>query len=82
MNQKVKVFKKDIQSEVPLVWIAEHVEKISTVMQSLQQTRVTDKLIIALVHDQTKIGKTEIEAVLKSLSNLDKTYLKPKKENN
>lgn len=71
-----RIYRKDINSEVPYTWIAESVEKIAKTMAELRATRCTDKLIIALIHDHTKVGKTEIEQVLKSLATLDKVYLK------
>lgn len=78
MKTPVKVFSKEIQSEVPMTWIAESVEKIAASMEQLKQSRVTTKLLVALLHDKTQLSKSAIEEVLTALSNLEDTYLKPK----
>ena len=59
--------------------VAQSIERISESIRRLEASRLTAKLIVALVHDNTKISKREIQVVIESLRNLDKTYLKPKK---
>lgn len=56
------------------------IEKISESIKKFRSTRATDRLVVALIADQTRMTKKEIQKVIDSLADLEKNYLKPKKE--
>lgn len=77
MKNTVKIFSKEIQSEVPMTWVAESIEAIAKSLRVIEQTRATEKLIVALVHDHCGVKKSDVQTVIKALMNLDYVYLKP-----
>jgi hypothetical protein len=70
-NEKVKV--KPVEKEV----LAEAIVAISGSLQSLLSSGLTQEAIIVLVHDDSKVGKPTIRAVLSSLRGLKQRYCKP-----
>jgi uncharacterized protein involved in propanediol utilization len=52
--------------------------KISEAMQQMNSTRLTQKAIVALIHDRSRIPKATIESVLSNLEDLEKVWLKKK----
>jgi hypothetical protein len=45
-------------------------------MQAMQRTRLSDDAILVLIQANTGLPKGTIKAVLKSLNNLERTWLK------
>lgn len=62
--------------ETPEVILANCIAHISRSIRALRAGRLTDRAIVTLVHDDTKVSKRTIEAVLNSLDHLEQTYLK------
>lgn len=71
----VKVIQNDekpIEREV----LAEAIVRIGDAMKRLNASGLNRRAIIALINDDTKMGKGTIECVLDSLSTLSSTYCK------
>lgn len=58
--------------------LADSIQAIATTMRSLFQSRLSKKAIVALLHAQSKISKTDIEIILGNLENFDSIWLKKK----
>jgi len=56
--------------------LATAITEISAAVKSLEKSGLNRKGVIALINDDTKLGKGIIETVLLSLGNLAKTYTK------
>lgn len=54
--------------------------EVAESMKRLGQTRLKKKLIITLIADDTRMGKTQVETVLNSLESIEETWLKPKEK--
>lgn len=67
---------KRIGSEI----IADAIVEISAMMRRIQQTRLSRKALVALIHDHSKISKKTIEIVLNNLTNLEVLWLTPAKK--
>jgi hypothetical protein len=65
------------KEEVPVEVIATSIVQISDAMKAINNTRLTRKAVVALIHDHSKLPKKTIEIVLNNLSELEKTWLKP-----
>lgn len=61
-----------------IVAIEDAVLVVSRAMQRIAQSRVSKKMLVALIHDESRLPKGQIELVLNNLSQLEKTWLKPK----
>jgi hypothetical protein len=70
---KIKVVQ-DPEKEIPKEILAKAIVRISESFAELKKSGVNEKGIIALIHDDTKISKTEIRLMLNSLSTLSTTY--------
>jgi hypothetical protein len=66
----------DEESPVEKDVLATAIVQISTAMKKLSKSGINRKGIVALVNDDTKLGKGLIETVLISLENLAKNYAK------
>lgn len=75
--KKVKVIQNP-EKEIPVGVMAESIVKISDAMKQIANSRATRKMIVALIHDSSKLGKTQIEVVLNNLDHLESTWLKKK----
>lgn len=67
-----KVAEKPVTKEV----LATAIIQISDAVRKLDKSGLNQKAIVALVNDDTKLGKGIIETVLLSLRDLAKTYTK------
>lgn len=61
--------------------LADAIVKISDAAKSLEKSGLNKRGIIALIADDTKLGKGTINTVLNSLEDLAKNYSKPKGTN-
>lgn len=55
--------KQDPKKEIPFEVMAESISAIAKSLRSIDQTRATRKLIVALIHDTSRIPKGTIEIV-------------------
>lgn len=78
MKKIIKVVQ-DEENIVPFEVMEESIVRISESLKKLSKTRVTNKLIVALIQDDCKLGKGIIETVILSMEQLEKNYLKAKK---
>jgi hypothetical protein len=69
---------KDAENEVPFEIMEQTLVKIGDSMRKIDKTRVSRKLIVTLIQDDTKLRKGTIETVLNSFQNLENKYLKKK----
>lgn len=69
----------DPEKPVPFEVMASSIEQIGSALHKIEETRVSKKLVLALVKDHTGLSKAIIEKVLNSYEELEKTYLKPRK---
>jgi hypothetical protein len=85
--KKVEV-KQDEKIEIPIQVIATSIKAISEGIKILRSGPLNDKALILLIQNaapnvggpykQSKIGTTEIRAVLEGMESLEATYLKKK----
>lgn len=74
---KVKVVQSlDDQDNVPLEIIAQSIKAISDSVKKMRQLSLNNKAIILLLHDSSKVSKTQIHNVLMAMENLEDEYLK------
>lgn len=73
----ISVVKNPVQPE-PVEVIAESIIAISQAMKTICASRLSRKALVALIHDQSRIGKRDIEIVLNNLECLERDWLKPK----
>lgn len=56
--------------------IADAILEISAAVKRLNQSRLTRKAVVALIHDYSKVNKGLIEVVLNNLDALEERWLK------
>lgn len=78
LKQKVQIVDRETGTE-PLALFVQDIEALSASFKRLEGTRLSRKLLVALIKDDTGVTKEMINKVLDSLTELEKTYLKPKK---
>lgn len=66
--------------EVPAEILATAIVQIAEAMRVINATRLTRKVIVALIHDRSKLPKKTIEIVLNNLDDLETEWLKPVKK--
>lgn len=82
------VLKQPAENPVPTEVLATSIEAISKGIAKLRETRLNDKALVLLIqHACPNVGyparhpsTKEVRAVLEGIESLEKTYLKPKKE--
>lgn len=77
--KKVDVKQQEGAPEVPAVIIAQSVKKIAEAAEKMRQSGLNRRAIVALIQDECKLGKREIELVLNCLEELGNLYLTKKK---
>lgn len=67
-----------VQSDppVPAQVIVDSIVEIAKAMKTLNDTRLKKRTIITLIHSSTGVTRRDIEAVLESLDQLEKEWLK------
>lgn len=73
---KVKIEQSNPKKPVSAVVLTEAILDIGQAMKKLSSTRLSREAIVALIHDKTKVGKSEIKIVLDHLENLEDHWLK------
>ena len=66
----------DSEKEIPAEIIASSIVEISKGMKKLNETRLTRRAIVTLIHENSKISRSAIEIVLNNLESLEQTWLK------
>lgn len=56
--------------------IAQQLQDVSRGIKKLREGRLNERALVALLHDSTRMAKSDIERILDGLENLEKTYLK------
>ncbi len=77
-KEKIEVIK-DAENPILFEVLEQSIVSISRTLKKLDETRITEKLILALVKDDTGLSKNTVFIVLHSLRDLEKKYLKAKK---
>lgn len=69
---------KIIQTEDPVAAeiIADSIVQIAEAVRVMENTRLTRRAIVALIHEHSKVSKGQIELVLNNLSSLESIWLK------
>lgn len=75
MKIPIKVIQPEI-NPVPVEVLAASIKQIAASMKSIESTRMNRRCLIALIHDNSRVGKREIEIVLNNLCELERTWLK------
>jgi len=75
--RKLKV-EKNPEDNIPFEVMERSLVQISESMSKINKTRISKKMIVALIQDDTKLGKGIIETVLNSFETLEAQYLKKK----
>lgn len=70
------VVKQSEEEEVPIEILASSIVAIAKAMKKISESRLTQKTIITLLHDHTKVSKREIGYILNSLDALEEIFLK------
>lgn len=78
MAKKKLVVEKNPEDIIPFVVMERSIVAIGESMARINKTRVTRRMIVALIWDDCKIGKGIIETVLDSFEQLEARYLKKK----
>lgn len=60
--------------------LATAVKELAQGVKKLRASPLNDRAIILLLHDATGISKRDIQTMLDSMENLERTYLKPSKK--
>lgn len=76
-KQEVRVIQ-DETNPIPAELIAESIVAIGNAMRKINETRLTRRAIITLIHEDSKIGRRDIEIVLNNLDTLEGQWLKKK----
>lgn len=63
--------------EVPVAIIATAIVEIAAAMKVLNETRLSRRAIVTLIHEQSTLPRRHIEIVLNNLDSLEETWLKP-----
>lgn len=70
--------KQDPEKPIAAEVIASSIVEIAAGMRKINETRLTRRAIITLIHERSKVPRTQIEAVLDNLDSLETTWLKKK----
>ena len=76
---EIKLIQKAGEEETPPEIIAQSIEQISAAMKKVAGTRLSREAIVTLIHAKSKVAKRDIELVLNNLEQLERTWLKPKR---
>ena len=74
-KNKVEVVQ-DKEDEVPVEIIAKSIRTISSAWEKMKRAGLKERTIILLLHDASKVGKSDIKKILQALSELKFLYLK------
>ena len=77
MAQQYAKPQKQLKPEIPTADIVAAIQEIAEAMNVINNTRLTRKAIVALIHDQSKVSKSTINIVLNNLTDLERDWLKP-----
>lgn len=58
--------------------LEQSIVSIAAAFKTINQTRLTRKALIVLLHDSSKVPKRDIEIVLSHLEAIERIHLKPK----
>jgi hypothetical protein len=72
---KVKVVQ-DVEDPIPAEVIARSISEIAAGMKALNQTRLSRRAIVTLIHENSKVARSTVEIVLNNLESLEATWLK------
>lgn len=72
-NLKIK---QDDKKPIPQEVIAGAIIEIAAGMKRISQSRLSRKAIVALIHDTSKVKKSDIETVLNNLESMEITWLR------
>lgn len=73
---KTKIVQDIAKAPIAAEVIAQSVLDISKAMKDLNSTRLTKEAIVTLIHDTSRISKTDIRIVMNNLSEMERTWLK------
>lgn len=65
---------------IPVEVLATSIKSISDGMRQISASRLTRKALVALIHDQSKLAKRDIEIILNNLESLERDWLNPIKQ--
>lgn len=75
-QHRVQVTQAENQEVVTVEIIAQSIAKIAAAFRALEQTRLSRRALVLLLHDHSKVPRRDIELVLNNLEALDEIYLK------
>jgi len=77
-NEKAAIkVTQSVVDPIPVEVLATSIKQIADGMAQITSTRLTRKALVALIHDNSKIARRDIEIVLNNLVELERTWLKP-----
>ncbi len=77
MPAKVRVVQEEA-APIPATVIAAAIVEIAHGMRALNETRLTRRAIVTLIHENSKVARRDIEIILNNLAELEETWLKKK----
>jgi len=75
-HNKKEVKMKNTKIDLRFNQIRENIKILSEGLRSLESCGIKTDLLVLMLMDQTKLNRTECQAVLKALSRLEQDYLK------
>ena len=75
----VNIVPMDGEEPLPVNVIERAIVDIASAAKKIASTRLSQRALILLIHDVSKVGKRDIELVLNNLEQLEDLWLKPVK---
>lgn len=77
-KQEIRTVIKENQEPQPIEVLESSIVEIAKAMKVINSTRLTRRSLVALLHDNSKLPKRDIEIVLNNLDQLEELFLKKK----
>jgi hypothetical protein len=75
-NKPAVIIKRDAVDPEPVEVIVQSIKDIAAGMRAVNSTRLTQSAIVVLIHDRSKVSKSNIRVVLNNLADLERVWLK------
>lgn len=75
-TKQTVTIKRNEENPEPLEIIAKSIIDVSKAFEAIEKSRVSQRVIVLLIHDKTKIAQRDIVAILDIVPRLKDIYLK------
>lgn len=76
MKNKSVTIVKDKENPIGVEVLEQAIVNLSDGMKAIQNSRLTTKALVVLLHHATKVPQYQVESVLDALESIEKIYLK------